>query len=70
MKKVFLVKVEITSEDGGYKLNEEIIIPVLTSSAYNAERKVENRYWGSEYPGYRIKSIIKCDNGFFKPMIK
>ena len=46
-----------------------IIIPVFTNSAYNAERKIETRYWGSEYPTYKIKSITECDNFLFKPLL-
>jgi hypothetical protein len=71
MKKVFLVTVETLNQvrEWDYEPNTEIIIPVLTNSAYNAERKIDTRYCGSEYPTYRIKSIKECDNFLFKPLL-
>lgn len=71
MKKVFLVTIETLNElkEWDYEPHTEIIIPVLTNSAYNAERKIETRYCGSEYPVYKIKSIIECDNFLFKPLL-
>ena len=71
MKKVFLVTLETLNEstEWDYEPNTEIVIPVFTNSAYNAERKISTRYWGSEYPIYRIKSIKECDNFLFKPLL-
>lgn len=69
MKKVFLVRIEILSEEWDYKLKKEVIIPVRTNSKYNAKRKINTRYWGSEYPIYNIKSIEECDNFLFKPLL-
>jgi len=71
MKKVFLVTVETLNQvkEWDYEPNTEIIIPVLTNSAYNAKRKIDTKYWGSEYPTYRIKSIKECDNFLFKPLL-
>ena len=71
MKKVFLVTVETLNQvkEWDYEPNTEIIIPVLTNSAYNAVRKINTRYWGSEYPIYRIKSIKKCDDFLFEPIL-
>lgn len=70
-KKMFLVRIEMLNKfkEWNYEPNSEIIIPVLTNSAYNAKRKIDTRYWGSEYPDYRIKSIEECDNFLFKPLI-
>lgn len=71
MKKLFLVTIETLNElkEWDYEPHTEIIIPVLTNSAYNAERKIETRYWGSEYPTYKIKKIVECDNFLFKPLL-
>ena len=71
MKNVFLVTIvtENKMKEWDYEPNTEIIIPVLTNSAYNAERKIDKEYWGSEYPAYRIKSIVKCDTFLFRPML-
>ena len=71
MKKIFLVTIETTNiiKEWEYEPNTKIIIPVLTNSEYNAERKIESKYCGSEYPDYKIKSIIECDNFLFKPII-
>jgi hypothetical protein len=71
MKNVFLVTIvtENKMKEWDYEPNTEIIIPVLTNSAYNAERKINTKYWGSEYPVYRIKSIVKCDTFLFRPML-
>jgi hypothetical protein len=71
MKNIFLVTIVIKSQtiEWGYEPNKEIIIPVLTNSAYNAERKIDNKYVGSEYPDYEIKSIVKCDNFLFRPIL-
>ena len=71
MKKVFLVTIETLNKlkEWDYEPHTEIIIPVFTNSAYNAERKIETRYWGSEYPTYKIKSITECDNFLFKPLL-
>ena len=56
-------------EEWNYKPNTEIIIPVLAVSAYRALIKVKEKYSGSEYPAYETKSIAKCDDFLFKPMI-
>lgn len=71
MKKIFLVKIETTNKlkEWHYEPHSEIIIPVLTNSFFNAERKIDTRYWGSEYPSYKIKSILECDNFLFKPIM-
>jgi hypothetical protein len=71
MKKVFLVTIETLNvlKEWDYEPHTEIIIPVLANSAYNAERKIETRYWGSEYPVYQIKSIVECDRFLFKPLL-
>lgn len=71
MKNVFLITIvtENKIKEWHYEPNTEIIIPVLTNSAYNAERKIEKKYLGSEYPTYRIKSIVKCDTFLFRPML-
>jgi len=70
MKKVFLVTVETLNQvkEWDYEPNTEIIIPVLTNSAY-AERKIDNKYCGSVYPTYRIVSIKECDSFLFKPIL-
>jgi len=70
-KKVFLVTIKTMNlvKEWCYEPNMEIIIPVLTNSSYNAQRKIETRYWGSEYPMYRIISIVECDNFLFSPLI-
>lgn len=71
MKKVFLVTIETLNKETewDYEPNTEIIIPVLTNSAYNAERKIDTRYCGSEYPHYRIRSIKECDKFLFRPLL-
>ena len=71
MKKVFLVKIKTLNKSRvwDYEPNTEIITPVLTNSSYNAERKIDSRYWGSEYPDYTIQSIKECDCFLFKPLI-
>lgn len=71
MKKIFLVTIETTNiiKEWEYEPNTKIIIPVLTNSEYNAERKIESKYFGSEYPDYKIKSIVECDNFLFKPIL-
>lgn len=71
MKKVFLVTIQTCNkfEEWDYKPNTEIIIPVLTNSAYNAVRKIETRYFGSEYPDYIFKSVKQCDYFLFQPLL-
>jgi hypothetical protein len=71
MKKIFLVTIETLNiqKEWHYEPHSKIIIPVLTNSAYNAERKIDSRYWGSEYPHYEIKSIVECDNFLFQPLL-
>lgn len=71
MKKIFLVEIETKnqSKEWEYKPNSKITIPVLTNSSYNAERKIETKYFGSEYPEYKIVSIKECDSFLFKPII-
>lgn len=72
MKKVFLVTIETKNDtkEWDYEPNTEIIIPVFSSSEYHAILKLENRYQGSEYPFYRVKSVTKCDTFLFKPILK
>ncbi len=71
MKKIFLVTIQITSalKEWDYEPNSNIIIPVRTNSKYNAQRKIETKYSGSEYPLYKIKSIKECDGFLFQPML-
>jgi hypothetical protein len=71
MINIFLVTIETTNitTEWSYKPNTEIIIPVLTNSLINAERKIETLYCGSEYPDYIIKSIVECDAFLFRPII-
>ena len=69
MKKVFLFTLELTSNDWDYEPGMKIIVPVVSSSAYHAEMKLENRHNGSEYPAYKIVSIQKCDDWLFKPLL-
>lgn len=71
MKNIFIVTIVTTNQikEWDYEPNTEIIIPVLTNSAYNAERKIDTKYCGSEYPDYIIKSILKCDTFLFRPII-
>lgn len=71
MMKVFLVKIETLNKikEWDYNPHTEIIIPVRTNSAYNAGRKIDTSYWGSEYPSYRVRTITECDNFLFKPLL-
>lgn len=71
MKNIFIVTIVTKNQikEWDYEPNTEIIIPVLTNSAYNAERKIDTKYCGSEYPPYIIKSIVKCDTFLFRPII-
>lgn len=71
MKKLFLAKIEITDKvrNWNYYPGDIIIIPVLTNSKYNVERIIGTRYWGSEYPNYKIISIDYCDDFLFKPLL-
>jgi hypothetical protein len=69
--KIFIIEIEIEQDQWFtlpnkqpfYKKGQRIMIPIKTSSAYHAEMKFENNYWGSEMPPYHIVSIHKCDNG-------
>jgi len=76
-KNIFIVEIEIL-EDAWFVLkdrkplytkNQIIMVPVHTSTWYNAREKLENLYSGSEYPLYSIIKITKCNTGFFKPII-
>lgn len=71
MKNIFLVTIvtENKMKEWNYEPNTDIIIPVLTSSAYNAIRKIDAKYCGSEYPLYKITSIVECDKFLFRPML-
>lgn len=71
MKKVFLITIETLNQvkEWDCEPNSEIIIPVLTNSALDAEWEINTRYCGSEYPTFRIKSIKQCDNFLFKPIL-
>lgn len=69
MKTIFLVTIEIKTNAWDYKEGMKIIIPVNTNSGYNAEKLVENRFCGSEYPLYNIVSIEKSDSFLFKPIL-
>jgi len=70
--KTFLITILTQNEikEWDYEPNTEIVIPVVSNNSYNAERKFSNRYCGSEYPCYKIISIIECDNFLFKPILK
>jgi len=76
-KKIFLVEIEFTGVDQWYVKDGEplyangdsVIIPVMTNNAYNAKRKVDNSFCGSEYPSFNIKSVEKCDEFLFKPIL-
>ena len=57
------------SKEWEYEPETEIIIPVLTNSRYNAERKIYSKYCGSEYPSYWIKSTQECDRFLFQPIL-
>ena len=69
--KIFIVEVEILEDNwfvlkGNkplYRKGQKILIPIKTHSAYHAEMKFENNYWGGEFPDFRIVDIHKCDNG-------
>ncbi len=71
MKNIFLVTIETTNKnkEWNYEPNTKIIIPVLTNNIRNAEIKVSNRCCGSEYPDYKIISIVECDKFLFAPII-
>lgn len=68
MKNIFLITIEILANEWDYVIGQEIIIPVLSNNAHNAESKFNTRYCGSEYPNYNIKSVVKCDDFIFSPM--
>jgi len=71
MKKTFIVTIETINQlkEWGYEPNTVIQIPVTTNNKYNAIRKVESMYCGSEYPSYVIRSINECDSFLFQPLL-
>jgi hypothetical protein len=70
MKKLFKVTIRLTNKlkEWGYEPNSKLEIPVYTNNKYNAQRKVENKYWGSEYPMFDVISISEYDD-FFQPIL-
>jgi len=68
-KHLHIVKIEILSTEWDYVKGQEILVPVLTTNKYHAERKVNSKFWGSEYPSFDIKEITKCDTFLFSPII-
>lgn len=69
--KTFLVTVETDNleQEWEYKPKQKIIIPVKSSTAYHAQTKLKNKYAGSEYPNYRVVSVVACDDCLFKPIL-
>ena len=61
MKKPFLVEVQIESDDWNYSTGEVINSYVMTNSEYNVQRKVDNKWSGSEFPSYSIVNIAKLE---------
>jgi hypothetical protein len=67
MKKIFIVKIQLEIDSYEFKKGEIIQIPVLTSSARNAEEKVLEKYMSSEYPTFKILEVTK-EHILFKPL--
>lgn len=65
--KWFIVDIEILSDEWDYKKGQVISMPVNTSSGYNAFRKIDNYYQGSEFPPYKILRVNMCDDFLFNP---
>ena len=80
IKKVFLIEIEFLGplnewfdkKTGKcrYIKGERIVVPVVSSTAYHAETKFQNRCWGSEYPAYKIVNISATDNFIFRPILE
>jgi len=74
-KRIFVVEIEIC-EDAWFILKnkqplytkgQRIMVPVLSSTAYHAEMKFSNEYWGSEFPSYTTIKVHTCDKELFTP---
>lgn len=70
-EKIYVVKIVTTNKikEWHYLPNTEISIPVSAINSNRARVKVENVYWGSEYPDYEFVEVVKCDSFLFPPLI-
>jgi len=72
MDKMYIVTIVTTNglKEWDYEPSTTIHIPVVAQDEEEAETKVKNRYWGSEYPSYEIISSKQCDDFLFMPILK
>ena len=71
IRRVFLFELQFLDDSCiglGYKKNMFTTVVVESSSQYNAVRKFNNAYWGSEYPSFVIISIKEADQ-LFAPLL-
>ena len=70
-RRVFIITLEILSEDWDYKVGQIFRSAVISNNITNAVYAFEEMHCGSEYPDYKIINVEDTyDSGFFMPRIK